>query len=172
VTPHANLTLSHPLQAALDALRVGSVAACRLNDAGAAAGLRHIALAGFSMLPELLQQQAGGSSSRSGSDSAAPSGTGDPGGSRDSAAAAATAESGSGMTLQWRADSLAWLDGVEAQAASCHAKAAAAYTAALSELSADAAMRRFLHERLSECHAAAGDWGALQRLSAGDEQVA
>ena len=178
----ATLTLSPVLQAALDALRVGAVAACRLHDASAAAGLRHIAFAGFSMLPELLQQQGsttaeqGGRSSRttaanegkSGSIAAAePAAVGD--GSEPATAAAANP--GSRASLQWRADILAWLHGVEAQAASCHDQAAAAYAAALPALHADAQMLRYVRERLAECHAATGHSGVLQRLAAGAEQV-
>jgi hypothetical protein len=175
------LTLSHVPQAALDALRIGSVAACRLNDAGAAAGLRHIAFAGFSMLPELLQRQGNTTAEQGGRSGATPASEGRSGsiaaaeptaaGDGSQPATAAAANPGSRATLQWRADSLAWLDGMEAQAASCYAQAAAAYAAALPALHADPHMRRFTRERLGECHAAAGDWAALQRLAADDEQV-
>lgn len=170
--------LRHVLQAALDALRVGSLAACHLNDAGAAAGMRQIAFAGFSMLPELLQQQGNGSAKQSASSRTAPTTEGSSG--RTTAAESASAgdgsepvaaDPGSDATPQWRPDSLAWLDGVAAQAASCYAQAAAAYAAALPVLHADVQMRRFVRERLGECHAAAGDWAALQRLAADDEQV-
>lgn len=160
----------------MDALRVGCLAACRLRDADAAAGLRHIALAGLAVLPELLRSSEGsaptaGSSSSTSATGEAAAGGGSTTGSADAAVAAGPADDGGGAAatqeaekVQWRPDSLVWLEGAQLQAGMRYEAAAAAYQAALQPERLDSQTQRFVAERLAECYTAACDWDMLQRL--------
>lgn len=79
----------------MDALRVTALAACRLSDADAVAGLRHLALPGFSPMAALLDAESGGG------------GTG--GVSAGSAAEAAE------VSEAWSPEGLAWFNSVQLQ---------------------------------------------------------
>ena len=137
------------------------------------------------MLPELLQRSAASDAAQLGSSPAALPGTKAGSGSAGSCSSAgAPAASGEGSqhavaaaadalnpkAVSWRPDSLAWLEGVQAQAGSRYGVAAATYEAALQSSHNDPQTRRFIRERLVECHAAAGEWDAVQHI-AGDAQV-
>lgn len=167
----------------MDALRTAALAACRLGDADATAGIRHIAATGFAPLPALLhaaarQSSNGGNASMGDTErsDAVPSAEGgaDTATAAASAAAAAAVPPAAAAALpaEWRPEALLWLEGVQCQAGMQYEAAAVAYQAALDAGRLDAATRRFVADRLAECWAATGDWAALQQQAAdGHEQA-
>lgn len=157
-------------QAAMDALRVGALAACRLRDADAAAGLRHIALAGLAMLPQLLQPAAAGPSTDA-EGTAGAAAVGNAAVSDGSVLPVMAAAAAAAAQAQWRPSSLAWLEGAQLQAGMQYGAAAAAYHTALQSEHLDAETAGFVAARLTECCITTGDWPAPQRQLDDTEQV-